>query len=101
MTDEISEVNNIITNIMTNDNINSYEEFRLKKHISITEPRVRSIINNLDSYKNVKTFFNKKSYSFDSIGVIDIKGERIIDFNDDYLDMMDKGLDFMASTKKI
>ena len=31
----------------------------------------------------------------DSIGVIDIEGNRIIDFNDDYCDMVNKGIDFM------
>ena len=38
--------------------------------------------------------------AFDGIGVVDIDGKRIVDFNDDMSDMMNKGLDFMVLGNK-
>ena len=90
-----NEINNILLKIFNQRDIPKYTEYFLKKHVSITSNEIKNLLLKLNNKENVKAYYNYKTMNCDSIGVIDIEGNRIIDFNDDYCDMVNKGIDFM------
>lgn len=90
-----NEINDILLKIFNQKNIGKYTEYRLKTHIDIAAIEIKNLIVSLNVKSHVKAYYNKKTMNCDSIGVVDVDGTRMIDFNDDYCDMMNKGLDFM------
>lgn len=86
-------INKILESISKTDTFNVFTEFKLDKTYPINED-VKNILIDLNCKENVRAYFNKNTMSFDGISVIDIKGERFIEFYDDMSDMMNKGLDF-------
>ncbi len=87
------DINKILESILKTDTFDVFKEFKLDTYYPINQD-IKSILINLNSKKNVRAYFNKNTMSFNGISVIDIKGERFIEFYDDISDMMNKGLDF-------
>ena len=96
MSNTDKEINDILLKIFNQKNIDEYTNYFLKKHVSINSDQIKELLLKLNAKPNVKAYYNYKTMSCDSIGVIDSNGIRMIDFNDDYCDMMNKGLDFMT-----
>ena len=90
------EVNDILLKIFNKKRIVKYTEYPIKNHIDFTINENQELIKKLNRKSNVKAYYNYKTLKCDSIGTIDVDGDRIIDFNDDFCDLMDKGLDFMV-----
>jgi hypothetical protein len=91
-----NEIDNILLKTFNQKNITEYTEFNLKKNVDINSYTMKKLLTDLNNKSNVKAYYNYKTYNCDSIGILDHEGCRIIDFNDSYYDLMNKGLDFMT-----
>lgn len=98
MLDSIEEIENILKKIFINK-YDKYTEFKLKKIYNL-DSKLQNILIDLNSKENIKAYYNKNTKCFDRIAVLDQDNEKIIDFNDDMCDMMNKGLDFMKLGNK-
>lgn len=92
----LNEIDSIILKIFNQKNITEYTEFYLKKNVDINSYSMKKLLTDLNNKLNVKAYYNYKTYNCDSIGIIDHEGCRIIDFNDSYYDLMNKGFEFMT-----
>mgnify|MGYP001223110362 CR=1 FL=1 len=91
-----NEINDILLKIFNLDNISKYTEFKLNKPINISTDESKKMLLNLNLKKNTEAYYNNRTMSCDSIGVVDVSGKRIIDFNDDLWDYTNKGIDGMS-----
>lgn len=96
MTQSHTEIENILLKTFNQNNIKEYTEYILKKNINVDTDTIKKLLTDLNNKPNVKAYYNYKTLNCDSIGVLDHEGCRIIDFNDSYHDLMNKGLDFMT-----
>ena len=96
----LSDISLTITKIFNTKEFKKYKEFRFNKYYNIENKEIQDLIIKLNLKKNVEAYYNKNTMAFDGIGVVDIDGKRIVDFNDDMSDMMNKGLDFMVLGNK-
>lgn len=102
MSELSNEINKILIEIFNSeDKFNQYTEYKLKKVYNIENVNIRNLLIKLNCKPNVKVFYNKNTKCFDYIGVLDDGDIRIIDFNDEMHDMMNKGLDFMISADNL
>ena len=102
MSESSDEINKILINIFNNkEKFKKYTEFRLNKVYNIEDRNIRNLLIKLNCKQNVKVYYNKNTKCFDCIGVYDNNDKKIIDFNDDMHDMMNKGMDFMISADNL
>ena len=88
-----SEVNEILSKINDLKYTNKYIEYPLKKPININNNEIKNLIINLNNQSNTKAFYNPKTLTCDTIGVVDIDNIRIIDFDDNNFTLLNKGID--------
>lgn len=102
MSESFDEINKTLINIFNNkEKFKKYTEFRLNKVYNIENMNIRNLLIKLNCKQDVKVYYNKSTKCFDCIGVFDNDIEKIIDFNDDMHDMMNKGMDFMTSADNL
>jgi hypothetical protein len=90
MNDELDKILETINNTSYFD---KYTEFNLDNHIDMSIGRMQQLILKLNNCPNMKAFYNSVTTNCDMIGVIDTDGTRIIDFEDNYYTLMNKGID--------
>ena len=91
-----NEINEILVKIFNSNNISKYTEFKLSKSININNDENKKIISSLNLKNNIEAYYNNRTMSCDSIGVVDVSGKRFIDFNDDLWNYTNKGIDGMS-----
>lgn len=102
MSESSDEINKTLIDIFNNkEKFKKYTEFRLNKVYNIENMNIRNLLIKLNCKQDVKVYYNKSTKCFDFIGVLDDGDIRIIDFNDDMHDMMNKGMDFMISADNL
>ena len=84
----------IMKNIKEENKIfENYSEFYLDEYYFIEDNNIK---NYLTLYKKdnlkIKIFFNNNTKKFNNIGIIDTSTNRIIDLDDDYYTMENKGI---------
>lgn len=88
-----SELNNILKKVDNTDFFKNYTEFRLSEGIDMSQQNMKNLIVELNNKPNMKAYYNSRTLICDTIGVIDMDNNRIIDFDDNYFTMMNKGID--------
>lgn len=84
----------IMENIKEENKIfENYSEFYLDKYYFIEDSNIKNYLNlyKKDNLK-IKIFFNNNTKKFNNIGIIDTSTNRIIDLDDDYYTMENKGI---------
>ena len=90
------EVNEILSKINKLKYTEQYIEFHLSKPLNINE-EIKELIRNLNNQSNTKAYYNHKTLTFDTIGVVDIDNNRIIDFDDNNFTLENKGIDYQTN----
>ena len=62
-------------------------------------PLMKQIIIDLNKKDNTTAYYNSVTKNCDTISVIDVRGTRFIDFDDNYYSLINKGID--KQTNKI
>jgi len=92
------EIYKILSNIDKVYKFTKYKEFPLHIPVSIKNSNdLKNLINELNSEPNTICLYNKNTLKVDIIGVVDIKGVRYIDFDDNIYTMTNKGIDNQVS----
>jgi len=91
-----NEIDKILLKIFKIKRIEEYQEYPLQQYVSVNTDMMKKILLDLNSKPNIEAYYNNITKKCDSIGVIDIKENRIIDFNDTYFDLENKGIDCMV-----
>ena len=73
-----------------NKEFKKYTEFRLKDKINIKN--FMYVIDKLKLEKNVDVIYNTRTHLCDIIGIIDLKGIRYYDFEDEHWSLINKGI---------
>ena len=90
----------IIKEISEKKHFLEYTEFKLNKYYKINDNI--KLLEMINSINNSIVYFNNKTKQFNNIGVIDIKGQRYYDFDDDIYTMTNKGINSqIIFTKKL
>lgn len=94
-----SELNNILKIVDNTEFFKKYIEFPLSKNIDMTQEEMKNIIITLNNKPNTRALYNSVTKSCDTIGIVDIKGIRYFDFDDNYYTLLNKGID--SQTDKV
>ena len=92
----MNNIKKILENIENTKNFKEFQEFKLDSKVNLSEDQYQKLIFDLNQEEN-KTVSYSKSYSCDTIDVIDIDGMRYITLEDDIYDLTNKGLDNLIS----
>ena len=88
-----SEINNILKKVDNTDFFKNYTEFKLSKSIDMSQQNMKNLIVELNNKPNMKAYYNYRTLNCDTIGVVDMDNNRIIDFDDNYFILMNKGIE--------
>ena len=80
---------------------NKYESFKINKYHNINDPLIIEKLKKFkkETKKNIKIYYNLRTKQFDNVGVIDTDDCRIIDLDDDFYTMINKGIDLQTELK--
>lgn len=92
----MNNIKKILEKIENTKDFKEFQEFKLDSKINLREDQYQKLIFDLNQEEK-KTVSYSKSYSCDTIDVIDIDGMRYITFDDDIYDLTNKGLDNLIS----
>ena len=92
----MNNIKKILKDIENTKDFKEFQEFKLDSKINLREDQYQKLIFDLNQEEK-KTVSYSKSYSCDTIDVIDIDGMRYITFEDDIYDLNNKGLDNLIS----
>ena len=92
----MNNIKKILEKIENTKDFKEFQEFKLDSKINLREDQYQKLIFDLNQEEK-KTVSYSKSYSCDTIDVIDIDGMRYITFEDDIYDLTNKGLDNLIS----
>ena len=92
----MNNIKKILEDIENTKDFKEFQEFKLDSKINLREDQYQKLIFDLNQEEK-KTVSYSKSYSCDTIDVIDIDGMRYITFEDDIYDLTNKGLDNLIS----
>tara|TARA_B100001093_G_C26160938_1_gene731549 strand:- start:192 stop:500 length:309 start_codon:yes stop_codon:yes gene_type:complete len=92
----MNNIKKILKDIENAKDFKEFQEFKLDSKVNLSEDIYQKLIFDLNQEEN-KTVSYSKSYSCDSIDVIDIDGMRYITFEDNIYDLTNKGLDNLTS----
>ena len=92
----MNNIKKILEDIENTKDFKEFQEFKLDSKVNLSEDQYQKLIFDLNQEEN-KTVSYSKSYSCDTIDVIDIDGMRYITFEDNIYDLTNKGLDNLIS----
>ena len=95
------EIESILSEIMKSPQITYYREYQLQQDVKIDSSSMTTIVSLLlQEHDNTMVYYNGRTHNCDSIGVVDVDGNRIIYLNDGYFDLVNKGIDRMVQWNK-
>ena len=95
------EIESILSEIMKSPQITYYREYQLQQDVKIDSSSMTTIVSRLlQEHDNTMVYYNERTHNCDSIGVVDVDGNRIIYLNDSYFDLVNKGVDRMVQWNK-
>ena len=92
----MNNIKKILEDIENTKDFKVFQEFKLDKKINLGEDQYQKLIFDLNQEEHKRVSYSK-SYSCDTIDVIDIDGMRYITFEDDIYDLTNKGLDNLTA----
>ena len=92
----MNNIKKILEDIEKTKDFKEFQEFKLDSKVNLSEDIYQKLIFDLNQDKDKNVSYSK-SYSCDTIDVIDIDGMRYITFDDDIYDLTNKGLDNLIS----
>jgi len=88
-----NELDKILHTIRNTLHFEEYIEFNLDDSIDMSIDTMQQLIVKLNKCPNTRALYNSVTTCCDLIGVVDIDGTRIIDFDDNNYTMTNKGID--------
>ena len=89
---------NVIYKILQIPKINEIMYFKLNLNIDMNSKNMQKFVYNLNQMPNISAYYNPRTKLCNNISVIDINNNRFIDFDDEYWELINKGIDI--NTKK-
>ena len=78
-----------------------YKSYYISEYLDMNDPNIINILKEYldDSLIDIKIYYNSKTKTFNSVGILDLDDYRVVDLDDDNWTMTNKGIDIQVELK--